>query len=82
MDKDTHAGKLVGKIEIGESTYNIVKEDVYNGENTMETTTITPAYDGITSFIVYDSNVVEILGGESITEKSTIANDLDNVLVF
>lgn len=63
-DKDTHAGKLVGKIEIGESTYNIVKEVVYNGENTMETTTITPAYDGITSFIVYDYNVVEIFGGE------------------
>ena len=30
----------------------------------MKTTTITPAYDGITSFIVYDYNVVEIFGGE------------------
>lgn len=64
IDKDTYAGKLVGKIEIGESTYNIVKEVVYNGENNMETTTITPAYDGIISFIIYDYNVVEIFGGE------------------
>lgn len=64
IDKETYAAKLVGKIEIGESTYNIVKEIVDNGENTMETTTITPAYDGITSFIVYDYNVVEIFGGE------------------
>lgn len=64
VDKETSADKGVGELKIGEKTYNIVEEGVYNGEVSKYTTTITPAYEGITSFIVYDGYVVEIIGGE------------------
>lgn len=64
VDKETAADKGVGELKIGEKTYSIVEEGVYNGEVSKYTTTITPAYEGITSFIVYDGYVVEIVGGE------------------
>lgn len=64
VDKETSADKGVGELKIGEKTYDIVEEGVYNGEVSKYTTTITPAYEGITSFIVYDGYVVEIVGGE------------------
>ena len=64
VDKETSADKGVGELKIGEKTYDIVEEGVYNGEVSKYTTTITPAYEGITSFIVYDGDVVEIVGGE------------------
>ena len=64
VDKETSADKGVGELKIEEKTYDIVEEGVYNGEVSKYTTTITPAYEGITSFIVYDGYVVEIIGGE------------------
>lgn len=50
--------------KIKETTYSVVEEYVYVGEDSKETITITPAYNGITSYSVYNYDVIEITGGE------------------